>query len=185
MSLEQALIDACKYVRRELPFGAQNIRGSIYPRANKTVRASRNFAASLEAGAGERLSFAGSVDVYKRFGAGNCEEHASLAYDYLRTTRPSDGVCLVTTADHMFVCTSLFNMVEGVEFNLRGVSDNVRFCDVWLGQWALGQQKLRNSSIRDTDLGGVYERVRFCQLVSLTGENPERATVVKIGRANN
>jgi hypothetical protein len=109
MSLEQAFIDACKYVRRELPFGARNIVNR-HPRAKQSVEHSRAY---LQNNAN---TFAERVNVAKRFGAGNCQEMAYLAYDYLRTTRPNDGVRLLIVNQHMTVCAPLNREVSDVGF---------------------------------------------------------------------
>jgi hypothetical protein len=178
MSLEQAAADACQYVRRELPLGARNITNPNR-RAEETLEYARDYADKIGAETLEKR-----IDVAKRFGAGNCLEIAYLAYEYLRKTRPTDGICLVTVDLHMTVGLGLFPFVVDARFDIHDVADTVVFCDEWLAQWAKSEQKDGKDWVQAGDLTGVYHRARYCELLTLEGEDVTNAKVVRKRRVD-
>lgn len=170
---EQAARDAVKYVRRELPFGARNI-SNPHNRARETVEFSRDYMRKYDEGTVQKR-----INIFKRFGAGNCMEMAYFAYDYLRKTRPADGVCLVEVDLHLTVCLGVFDVELNEPLDLSDLPHNVIFCDEWLAQWAKGEREDGENWVQDGDLTGVYSRDRFCALIQLEGENIRNSSVVR------
>lgn len=170
----QAARDAVAYIRRELPFGAQNLRHPHSARAEQTVEFSRDYMLKYDEGTVQKR-----IAIFKRFGAGNCMEMAYFAFDYLRKTRPADGVCLVQVGYHLTVCLGLFTVALNEAFNLRDAPHNVIFCDEWLAQWLRSERADGATGIQDADLTGVYGKTRFCDLIEEVGEDVRGSMVVR------
>ena len=176
MTLQLAMLDAIKYVRRELPLGARNM-DAAHPRAENALEYSRVKMLAIDDGTVKTR-----IDVARRYGAGNCQEMSYMTYDFLRMTRPNDNICLVTVEYHMTVAALLVGEVVDVRFNLANVADTVMFCDPWMGDWAKRRIADEDDDFVAGDASGVYTHARFCELVVLEGESLTEARVVKTTR---